>query len=256
MTQKQFRLSQYSFRPSRQGALILLVCVPLFIKLGLWQYQKATLKQQIQAQYALNAKDELTQLPKRNEDLSELQYKKVRLYGQYDLEHQILIDNQIEADQAGFYVITPLKLEGRSDAVLINRGWIAGLANRNAVPEFKTPTVRLEITGQLWLPNKKIFTLETPEQKQAETKVWQYLDVDRYQKIIPNLLPVIIKLDEKSQAGGFVRHWDIPASKIASNLGYAYQWFGFAGASIFIYIFTSFKKISNSIGHIKKCKLK
>jgi surfeit locus 1 family protein len=34
----------------------------------------------------------------------------------------------------------------------------------------------------------------------------------------------------------------MPASKIASHLGYAYQWFGFALASILIYVFTGFKR--------------
>ena len=242
MKQKQFALSNYKFRPSWLGAIILLICVPLFIKLGLWQYHKAILKQQIQAQYELNAKEELTSLPGKNGDLSALQYKKVRIKGTYDTKHQILIDNQVEGNQAGFHVITPMKIDGQMDEVLINRGWIAAKENRNDIPEVITPTNEVEVVGQLWLPSSKVFTLETNAQKNGETVVWQYLDISRFQKNMPNLLPVIIKLDEKSDAGGFVRHWEMPPSKIASHLGYAYQWFGFAFASIVIYLFTSFKK--------------
>jgi surfeit locus 1 family protein len=242
MTQKQFGLSAYQFKPSWLGALILLICVPLFIKLGFWQYGKAMLKLDIEAQYKRAADSELTHLPTQHEDFSVLQYKKVRVKGRYDIAHQILLDNQVEGNLAGYHVITPLKIEGVNGVVLVNRGWIASKSNRNDVPVFITPQNTVEIVGQLWIPSTKVFTLETDEQKQAETSVWQYLDIARYQKAVPNLLPIVIKLDEKSEAGGFVRHWEMPASKIASHLGYAYQWFGFAIASILIYFFTSFKK--------------
>lgn len=241
MMQKQFGLANYRFRPSWLGALILLICVSLFMKLGFWQYHKAKLKQQIQVQQQ-STKEESTSLPSLPTDFIALQYKNVRIKGKYHTQKQILLDNQVEASQAGFHVITPLKIEGTNDYVLINRGWIAGGINRNAIPEFETPNADVEVVGQLWLPNNKIFTLESADQKYANNKVWQHLDMLRYQKTLPNLLPVIIKLDEKSTAGGFVRHWQMPESKIASHFGYAYQWFGFAVASIFIYLFISFKK--------------
>ena len=241
MTQKQFGLAAYTFKPRWLGALILLVCVPIFIKLGLWQYHKAVLKQQIQAQQQ-STRGELTSLPSLPADFIALQYKNVRIKGKYNTEKQILLDNQVEASQAGFHVFTPLKIEGTNDYVLINRGWLAGSKSRNDIPKFETPTSSVEVVGQLWLPNKKIFTLESAQQKYAISKVWQHLDMVRYQKTLPNLLPVIIKLDEKSTAGGFVRHWQMPESKIASHFGYAYQWFGFALASVLIYIFISFKK--------------
>ncbi len=239
MTQKQFG---YTFKPSLVGALILFLIVPIFIKLGLWQYDKASLKQKIQLQYEQSAKDELTRLPSSAEEFSALQYKKVRINGVYETQHQILLDNQIENNQAGFHVITPLKIEGRNDFVLVNRGWIPSGKNRNDIPTIATPNSRVEVVGQLWLPTSKFFTLESDAQKNAQIIVWQHLDMARFQKRVPSLLPAVIKLDEKSEAGGFVRHWQMPASKIATNLGYAYQWFGFALASILIYILSSFKK--------------
>lgn len=244
MTQKQFGLSEYQFKPSWLGAVILLICVPLFIKLGYWQYGKAMLKLDIEAKYKLASDGELTFLPTQQANFSELLYKKIRIKGRYDISHQILLDNQVEGNQVGYHVITPLIIEGRADAVLINRGWIPSHSNRNNIPVFITPSNEVEVFGQLWIPSKKSFTLETDEQRRAETKVWQYLDVARYQKVVPNLLPVVIKLDQHSEAGGFVRHWEMPASKIASHLGYAYQWFGFAIASILIYFFTALKKRS------------
>ena len=69
------------------------------------------------------------------------------------------------------------------------------------------------------------------------------MDLERYQNSVAiKVLPIVIKLDTKSNAGGFVRNWQLPADKIATNMGYAYQWFGFAVASILIFLYTSIKK--------------
>ncbi len=246
MTQKQFRLSDYKFSPSWLGVLVLIICVPLFIKLGLWQYNKARLKQAVQASYNASLDYDALSLPEKLGNLDMWKYKKIKITGHYETRYQILLDNQVEENRAGFHVLTPLKIEGRNDYVLINRGWIAGKATHTDLPEVSTPEGTLEIVGLVWVPSKKIFTLETAQEKRQWNEVWQHMDLERYQKSVPiNLLPIVIKLDSNSNAGGFVRHWQLPAEKIATNMGYAYQWFGFAVASILIFLYTSIGKISN-----------
>ena len=42
--------------------------------------------------------------------------------------------------------------------------------------------------------------------------------------------------------GGFVRNWIRPDDRIATHLGYAYQWFGFAFAAFAIYLFVGFRR--------------
>lgn len=245
MTQKQFRLSDYQFRPSLLGALILVVCVPVFIKLGLWQYQKAALKTEIQSNYTSAVNADVQTLPSQLKDLEAWQYKKIKTKGSYDTKYEILLDNQVENNQAGFHVLTPLKIEGRDDYVLINRGWVAGGIVHNTLPSITTPSEPVEIVGQISIPSKKIFTLESDVEKSVWNKIWQHMDMVRYQKTVPiTVLPIVIRLDATSNAGGFVRNWQVPASRIATNMGYAYQWFGFAFASILIYLFTSIKKVT------------
>ena len=247
MTQKQFRLSDYKFSPSWLGFLVLMVCVPVFIKLGLWQYNKARLKQEIQTSYNASLDYEALSLPAKLENLDEWKYKKVKVTGHYETKYQILLDNQVEDSRAGFHVVTPLKLAGRSDYVLVNRGWIPGNTTHTDLPTISTPAQLVEIVGLVWVPSKKIFTLESAQQKNQSNKVWQHMDLDRYQKNVAiNVLPIVIKLDANSKAGGFVRNWQLPAEKIATNMGYAYQWFGFAVASILIFLYTSINKVSNN----------
>jgi len=246
-TQMQFRLGNYLFCPSWLGLIILMICIPLFIKLGLWQYNKAELRKEIQSSYNASLDQDALVLPDNLTDVDAWKYKKVKVKGQYETKYQILLDNQVEENVAGFHVITPLRLDGSNDYVLINRGWVAGGANHTDTPTINTPDYSLEIIGFVWVPSKKIFSLESDNEKSSWKTVWQHMDMERYQKSIPiHILPLVIKLDSKSNAGGFVRKWQLPASKIATNMGYAYQWFGFTIASILIFLFTSIKKANNT----------
>lgn len=243
MTQKQFTFSAYTFRPSLAGTIALIICVPLFIKLGLWQYNKAMLKQEIKTSYDLALHSEALNLPEQFDDLDSWRYKKIKTQGHYETTYQILLDNQVENSTAGFHVLTPLKIEGSKHYVLINRGWIAGGATHTDLPNISTPNSLVEITGLVWVPSTKIFSLENKAEKNTWNQVWQHMDMERYSKSVPiPLLPVVIKLDSASNAGGFIRNWPLPASQVTSNLGYAYQWFGFAIASILIYLYTSVVK--------------
>jgi len=224
-----------------------MICIPLFIKLGLWQYNKAELRKEIQSSYNASLDQDALVLPDNLTDVDAWKYKKVKVKGQYETKYQILLDNQVEENVAGFHVITPLRLDGSNDYVLINRGWVAGGTNHTDTPTINTPDYSLEIIGFVWVPSKKIFSLESDNEKSSWKTVWQHMDMERYQKSIPiHILPLVIKLDSKSNAGGFVRKWQLPASKIATNMGYAYQWFGFTIASILIFLFTSIKKANNT----------
>jgi surfeit locus 1 family protein len=244
MTQKQFRFSNYIFSLSWTGLLVLIICVPLFIKLGLWQFNKAKLKQEIQTSYNASLDHAALRLPVHLHNLDTWKHKKVKVKGHYETAYQILLDNQVEDSRAGFHVLTPLKIDGRDDYVLVNRGWIAGGATHTDIPEIITPESPVEIVGLVWVPSKKIFTLESKVQKSEWNKVWQHMDLDRYQNSVAiKVLPIVIKLDTKSNAGGFVRNWQLPADKIATNMGYAYQWFGFAIASILIFLYTNIRKV-------------
>jgi surfeit locus 1 family protein len=50
-------------------------------------------------------------------------------------------------------------------------------------------------------------------------------------------------LDLASEAGGFVRNWTVSAERITTHMGYAYQWFGFAVATLLIFIYMSVSRI-------------
>jgi len=68
------------------------------------------------------------------------------------------------------------------------------------------------------------------------------MDMKSYAKLVPfEIVPVVLRMSPDN-AGGFVRNWVRPDDRIQTHLSYAYQWFGFAIATLGIYIFVSFRR--------------
>jgi surfeit locus 1 family protein len=246
MSYLQFRLSDYCFRPSLVGTLLMLVCIPLFIKFGFWQYNKAEQKQQLQNMYDQALVAEPIDLPMVFSDVESWRYRQVKTVGTYQTEHQILLDNQVEQERVGYHVITPLRLGESGKYVLVNRGWVAANPDKSILPEIETPVGEQAVVGHLWLPSTKFYSLEQAvEANQALQwqNVWQNMEMQRYQQSVPfEILPLAIRLDASSEAGGYSRVWPRPAERITTHIGYAYQWFGFAVAALLIWLFTAFKR--------------
>ena len=229
------------------ATLITLCCIPLFIKLGLWQYHKAEQKQSLQTMYDAYAHAAPEALPAAIAQPEEWRYRQIKVVGEYQPRYQILLDNQVENDLVGYHVITPLKIQGTQRFILIDRGWIAAKDNHSDLPRIDTPSGVQEVTGQGWLPSTKFYTLQAPvpQSGAAWQPVWQNMDMGLYGKSVPfELASLVIRLDQKSKAGGFVRNWQRPDDRVTTNIGYAYQWFGFAVAALAIYIFISCKKVT------------
>ncbi len=251
----QFRLYRYIFKPSLTGFISTLICIPLFINFGLWQYNKAQQKIAIQAVYnhaKINGALQFPLLSNQHQtlDIADWKYKKVTVTGVYEPKYQFLLDNQVEGDRIGFHVITPLKIDNTDEYVLVNRGWILGNDTHTNLPTFTTPKGLQTVVGQIWVPSKKIFSLESKTissdlpKNEAWKLVWQYMNIDDYQLRVPfTVSNMAIKLDPASNAGGFVRNWQVAAERITTHMGYAYQWFGFALAALLIFIYMSFSKI-------------
>ncbi len=262
MKQLQFRIHRYVFQPTLVGVAVTLICIPLFTKLGLWQYNKAQQKQAIHEAYDQAKLDEALKFPLGLTDskainVDDWKYKKVTVQGVYETKYQFLLDNQVEGDRVGYHVITPLKIDSANEYVLVNRGWILGKDTHTELPVFSTPAGKQTITGQIWVPSKKIFTLESSDNQSAASaksvnqpwqQVWQNMNMAKYKQSVPLVVSELaIKLDQDSHAGGFVRNWQIPAERITSNLGYAYQWFGFAFTALLIFIYVSTAKVRSEI---------
>lgn len=222
-----------------------LLLVILFVRLGLWQQHKAEAKQALQTRMEQRMQQPAVALREAIRDVEAWRYRRVELTGQYDTRYQILLDNQVHQQTAGYHVITPLQVEGSSLRILVDRGWIPAPPDHATAPAVETPTASQVITGYLWLPPQRYFTLADPPP--GWQAVWQNLDLQRYARAVPFAVqPLVVRLDAHSTGGGFVRDWPRPAERMEMHLSYAYQWYGFALTLVAIYLVLSLRKAGKS----------
>lgn len=218
------------------GGLLLLLLLPAFVSLGLWQWNKAQAKLIQQAELDRQSRGAVVEMPRQPAPAESLRYRRFALQGEYDATRQILVDNRIQQGQAGYHVITPLKLAGSDLHVLVNRGWVPAPADHSQVPAVPPPAGPIAITGIAVVPAERFFTL-APAPAGHREPVWQNLELQRFQSMAPYpLQPVVLQLDPAAP-GGYGRDWPHPEEGADRNLGYAVQWFGFAIASLGIWLY-------------------
>ena len=236
---------KYQFRPKLIPTLATLALLPLLVHLGMWQYGKA--QQKLALQRASDAEAKLPPLELGSliaANMQDLQYRPVKAKGRYEPNYQILLDNQVYRETAGYHVITPLHLAGSEVRVLVDRGWISLGRDRSLLPQIDTPADMVEVSGTVWVPSTKFFTLGQPESMNGGWQtVWENLDMVRYRAAVPfEVQPFVVRLDPANAAGGYVREWPHPSARVETNLGYAYQWFGMAVALVAFYAVANLKK--------------
>lgn len=216
--------------------------MPLFIAAGQWQWNKAAAKASLQAELEARGADAALSMPTTRVDAESLRYRRLVARGHFEAQYQILIDNRTYRGQAGYHVITPLRLEGSEMRVLVNRGWIPLQGDRGTLPTIDTPTGPVEVSGTAIVPRTSFFTLGKGETEAAHG-VWQNLDLARYGEAVSfPIKSVVLQLDADSPAGGFVREWPRPDDRRQTNLGYALQWWSFAATTVVLWLFLNFRR--------------
>lgn len=222
------------------GGLLVAVLVGAFVSLGLWQWRKFEAKTALQAELDARSRSAVVDMPGEPVGAESLRYRHVRLRGSFDPDRQILIDNRVHRERAGYHVVTPLRLAGSEMRVLVNRGWIPAGADHGSVPAVATPAGAVELTGIAVVPGNRFFTLAPPAS--AWQPVWQNLDLPAYSAAAPwPVQPVVVQLDAGSPHG-FAREWPRPDERAEMHRSYALQWFGFALASVGIWLWFALRR--------------
>lgn len=230
----------YAFRPRLLPTLAMLLVLPLFVSLGLWQFNKARAKAALQAELDQRSQGGVVQLAPPFADAELLRFRHVAVRGRFEPERQIFLDNRIHREQAGYHVLTPLRIDGSETRVLVNRGWIPAEANHRQVPTVATPTTPIELEGIVVLPPRRVFRL-APEAPGWHA-LWQNLDLEAYGAAAGFApLPLVIQLDAASPAG-FAREWPRPDERMEKHLSYALQWAGFAIALVGFWLVASLRR--------------
>lgn len=216
------------------GALVFLA---IFSALGWWQLQRAEEKQVLQTEYDRRALDAPVRLGAGVQSADALQFAPVQASGFYEAERQLLLDNRSHRGAPGYHVITPLRIAGADTRVLVNRGWVPLGPDRQHVPDIAPPRGEVTVAGTAVVPHVG-FALGEPDALSPDRPtVWQQLDLGRYAEEAGVVLqPIVILLDPRSGAGGYVRDWARLDAGIAVHRGYAFQWFALAATVMVLYL--------------------
>ena len=128
------------------------ILVPLMVSLGFWQLQRADEKARITASWEARQAMAPTKLPAVGHRHPEaLTYLPVKLFGNYRQQTFFLLDNQVRRGKFGYEVLALFEPAEGGELVLVNRGWIAGDASRQTLPEVDTPSSTQELQGYVYV---------------------------------------------------------------------------------------------------------
>lgn len=231
-----------------QRALLLaaaLLGMALTARLGFWQLDRAAQKlalhesvERRQALPALPAAELAGDEAGAHEQLS----RRVQLRGRWLSERTVFLDNRpLKPGQGvGFIVVTPLQLEGRDAAVLVQRGWAPrDAADRQRLPQLHDPNGPVQISGRLIAAPSRVMQLG----ESGEGAIRQNLEPAAYARETGlRLLPAtVLQLASTEQEGrpaddALLRDWPAPDLGLQKHYGYAFQWFALCALILILYV--------------------
>jgi len=226
-----------SSRPTRALLILLtLLGVGATAALGTWQLDRAAQKRALQASLAERVRQPALQIVDlaNAAEPSTLLQRRIELSGHWLSEHTVYLDNRPMDGRVGFFVVTPLQLEGRRDAVLVQRGWVPRDAlDRTRLPPIPSPRGDLRIAGLVAATPSRLFDLGTA----ASGVIRQNLDVAGFAREIgAGLLPFVLLQTGSDAPDGLLRDWPAPAVDIHKHYGYAFQWFALSALQLGLYV--------------------
>lgn len=212
----------------------------LVSSLGTWQMNRADEKRERQALFDQRLAEAPLVLTGAVASAEPLMYRRVRAAGRWLGERQVYIDNQIRNGRAGFHVVTPLQLEGRSEVVLVNRGWIARDGGYPQAPPVAVAPGRVEVTGLATRPPARYRELSS---ETITGSVWQNLSIERYAAHTGlQALPVVILADEPAE--GLARVTEKPDAGVAKHVEYSLTWYALAATTLALWLAMNLKRVA------------
>lgn len=236
-------MERYRFRPTLTGVVVTAIGAAVLSSLGIWQLNRADQKRNLAdaVERLMSAPATEIRGPLSREKIE--QFRRVELNGHYVVEEEILIDNATMKGKAGYFVMTPLRIDDGDFHVMINRGWIPLGKDRDQAPDTEAPKGLQKLKGRIdFFRSKPAFVSDDLSPISQDGRVWFYLDPGLY---VNNsgltIEPYQVLLDPESD-GGYERAWPEFEGRDGMHLAYAVQWFAFALFAVFVFFWVSIKK--------------
>jgi surfeit locus 1 family protein len=236
------RIGSRIFAPRLFTTLLAIVLIALLISLGRWQLRRADEKRALFDSFAAGT-DATQTIELRTPPVR--RYQHVGASGHYDPTRQILIDNMVNAERAGYFVITPFALAG-GGWVLVNRGWVplgASRAERPAIPvsgdvrqvrgradNMPSPGIQMGTKAVLAPPYPVVAAFP------SRNEIARLLGESSWTSATD-----LVLLDP-GEPDGYVRDWSPPGFPPIRHIGYAVQWFALALTLFVLWVVTNLRR--------------
>ena len=203
--------------------------------LGQWQLRRAAQKETLQA-----AIESLTSQPILDarmlasmQNPADAVHRQALLTGVWQSEHTVFLDNRPMNGKTGFVVLTPLVLEGSSQVIVVQRGWVPrNFTDRTQLPDISTPSGLVTVRGRIAPAPSKLYEFKGIE----SGRIRQNIDMTVFARDIAlPLLPVSF-LQTGLPSEGLLREWAAPNLGVDKHYGYAFQWFGLCALVVVLYV--------------------
>lgn len=228
--------------PGWQRWLVLgmaLLGVAVTFSLGLWQLGRAAEKTALQdartQQSAMAALDgrSLGSAPGDAASRAALIHRRMVLTGRWLPQHTVYLENRQMNGKPGFFVLTPLQIQGTGAVMLVQRGWAQrAFTDRTALPPIETPAGQVEVPGHLAPWPSRLYDFGGAEQG----PIRQNLDLQAFRRETALPLLEVTLLQSGAASEGLLREWPVVASGVEKHHGYAFQWFGLSGLIALLYV--------------------
>ncbi|MDF3982687.1 SURF1 family protein [Luteibacter sp. PPL201] len=223
-------------RPTWFAVALTVVGVLVFVRLGMWQLDRAGEKEDLLRRYAAAAAAGVETFGDIPETPPVDAYPRLALHGHFVLDHAYLLDDQSHGGRVGVLVYVPFAPARSDRLVLVGLGFLPkdGGANPHLPP---LPSGDTTVRG-LYVPPPGVGVRmggdRLPEQRGPE-KTMVYVDLKDIGADLGRLVYPRVLLLDADPGSLYARDWTPAVMPPARHRAYAFQWFTFALAAVVIF---------------------
>lgn len=246
----QISLAGRLFTPTLIPTIAFLLLLPVLLRLGIWQLDRAEEKRQLIANLEAKSSEQSMSLEQALQ-LDNPDQTKVMVAGQPVSDVHLVVDNQKHEGRLGYEVYGLWQTEAEASDqlppyVLVSRGWLARQDFYQKVPNIQKFSDN-ELSGQLYFS-------KGANQVVAQNAQWQKFDdawligqfdletiAEKAGEMGYHTAPFVVR-QQADPGSPFVRKWQLVASPPEKHIAYAVQWFGMALVLIILFIVLNLKR--------------
>ena len=211
--------------------VLALVCALGLARMGWWQLDRAEAKQVLLDGIDRAAGAPLVAFAELGPSAADRRFRAVSVSGQFQMDRQILLDNQLREGRPGVRVYVPLRLIDDPHVLLVDRGWLAWPDRAKSPPQVSVPSGWQRLEGVLLDPPGAGLRLGA-----AVAGNWPLLvtriDLGEIERHLGQPLLDLVLEDRVAPRTQSIRADMLPPER---HRGYALQWFGLSLTVLLIF---------------------